>query len=243
MPGRLTPGCETAMPEPQIHIVEDDQSIREMLRAVLIGHGYNVVTHDSGEAALNDTTTRVADLVILDVGLPGIDGLTVCSELRRAGRAEPILMLTARHSVTDRVEGLDSGADDYLVKPFALEELLARVRAMLRRDTRPAGTSDDAKLALGDLTVDVHTRQVTRAGQQIVLTKLEFDLLHLLVRNSPNVLPRDTIIERVWGYEPGSGSNSLEVFVSQLRRKLEGVHPERLIHTTRGVGYCARADQ
>ena len=223
-----------------VTIVEDDQSVREMLAAVLGHEGYVVTSHDTGGAALADPTTRSADVIVLDIGLPDTDGLVVCERLRADGHVGPILMLTARHTVGDRVAGLDSGADDYLVKPFALDELLARVRAMARRTTATVSTADTQRMTLGDLEVDLGTRTVTRSGAAIELTKYEFELLRLLVANAPMVLSRDVLYERVWGYDQENASNSLEVFVSQLRKKLEAGGGARLIHTVRGVGYTAR---
>ncbi len=223
-----------------VTIVEDDQSVREMLAAVLSHEGYAVTSHDTGGAALADPATRTADVIVLDIGLPDTDGLVVCERLRADGHTGPILMLTARHTVGDRVAGLDSGADDYLVKPFALDELLARVRAMARRTAIVTPTVDAQQLSLGDLDVDLGTRTVRRSGVPIELTKYEFELLRLLVANAPLVLSRDVLYERVWGYDQENASNSLEVFVSQLRKKLEADGGERLIHTVRGVGYTAR---
>lgn len=223
-----------------VTIVEDDLSVREMLAAVLTHEGYAVTSHDSGEAALADPGTAAADVIVLDIGLPDTDGLVVCERLRSNGYAGPILMLTARHTIGDRVAGLDAGADDYLVKPFALDELLARVRAMARRTTVTAVSPDGHRLELGDLVVDLGTRTVTRGDAAVDLTKFEFELLHLLVANAPMVLSRDVLYDRVWGYDQENASNSLEVFISQLRKKLEAGGGDRLIHTVRGVGYTAR---
>ena len=181
------------------------------------------------------------DAAIIDIGLPGIDGLEVCRRLRANGRTAPVMMLTARHEVQDRVLGLDAGADDYLVKPFALDELLARVRALHRRHGT-AASAVDTQLELDDLTIDPGTRVATRGEDPLDLTRIEFDLLHLLVAKSPAVLTRDAIHERIWGYEQEHMSNSLEVFVSQLRRKTERDGRPRLVHTVRGVGYTARRD-
>ncbi|MEO0494723.1 MAG: response regulator transcription factor [Actinomycetota bacterium] len=223
-----------------VAIVEDDQSVREMLAAVLSHEGYDVTSHDNGRAALDDPAVGGADVVVLDIGLPDTDGLEVCARLRGAGHVGPILMLTARHTVGDRVAGLDAGADDYLVKPFALDELLARVRAMARRTTTiPAVDAD--RLTLDDLVIDLGMRTVVRGGGAVDLTKIEFELLRLLVANTPMVLSRDVLYERIWGYDQDNASNSLEVFVSQLRKKLEADGRARLIHTVRGVGYTARA--
>ena len=220
----------------RLSIVEDDRSLRETLAAVLSHEGLEVSAYATAEDLLR--APGVGDLVILDVGLPGIDGLGCCSELRRRRFDGPILMLTARHEVPDRVRGLDAGADDYLVKPFALEELLARVRSMTRRRA-PATAS--GTVALDDVIVDVDRREATRAGRPLRLTKLVFDLVRLLVENSPRVLTRDVLHDRVWGYDGEHMSNSLEVAVSQLRRKLEAAGEPRLIHTVRGVGYVARS--
>ncbi len=222
-------------------VIEDDQSLREMLSSILSANGYHVVSFADGESAIRDHQSIDAGLAIIDVGLPGMDGMDVCRRLRLRGRTAPVMMLTARHDVHDRVLGLDAGADDYLVKPFALDELLARVRALLRRrgGTVDGDTSD---CRIDDLVVDPHTRISTRGEDVLDLTRLEFDLLHLLVSNSPGVLTREAIHECIWGYDQEYMSNSLEVFVSQLRRKTEAGGRPRLIHTVRGVGYAARVD-
>ena len=222
-----------------VTVVEDDQSVREMLAAVLGHEGYDVATHATARSALAAASTRTAAVAVVDIGLPDLDGLELCKRLRSGGHTGSILMLTARHTVGDRVSGLDAGADDYLVKPFALDELLARVRALGRRhgigvERIPPGVE------LGDLVIDVGTRRVTRSGAPIDLTKFEFELLHLLVANAPTVLSRDQLYQRVWGYDQENASNSLEVFISQLRRKLEADGGDRLIHTVRGIGYTAR---
>ncbi len=220
-------------------VVEDDRSVREMLCTVLADEGHHVAAHSDGETAIVDTATDRCDLLIVDLGLPGIGGLDLCRHVRRRGRTDPILILTARSDVTDRVDGLDAGADDYLVKPFALDELLARVRALIRRrDFR----ANPESLVLGDLSIDRDTRTARRGDEPLDLTRLEFDLLLLLVVRSPAVLRRDEIHEQIWGYDQQHMSNSLEVFVSQLRRKTELTGRPRLIHTVRGVGYTARAD-
>lgn len=221
----------------RLAIVEDDRSLRETLAAVLEHQRHHVSAFGSAEELLQDVDAP--DLVILDVGLPGMDGVACCAELRRRHFDGPILMLTARHEVPDRVRGLDAGADDYLVKPFALDELLARVRSMARRT---ASTRHGTVLTLGDLVIDVDRREVSRDGEPMPLTKLEFDLAHLLVANSPRVLTREVIHDRVWGYDGEHMSNSLEVAISQLRRKLEASRRSRLVHTVRGVGYVARVD-
>ena len=206
---------------------------------VLEYQDYAVVQAVTGEAGLQLVESERPELVILDINLPGIDGIETCRRLRKRGVDTPVLMLTARQEVADRVQGLDAGADDYLPKPFALDELLARVRSMLRRVGRNAAHGAPV-LEIGDLVLDPAARTVTRGGTAIELTKIEFDLLELLVANTGTVLTRDVIQERVWGYDDDLGSNSLEVFVSAVRRKTEDGGGERLIHTIRGVGYVAR---
>lgn len=187
-------------------------------------------------AGLEQLGIQPADAIILDVMMPRLDGLGMARHLRALGDRTPILMLTARHDVSNRVEGLDAGADDYLVKPFALDELLARIRALLRR----SGASDDHALQLADLTLDPATRQVHRGDREVQLTKTEFDLLELLLANRRIVLTRDVIMDRIWGYSFETSSNPLEVYVGYVRRKLEADGEPRLIHTVRGVGYVAR---
>ena len=206
---------------------------------VLEYQDYAVVQAVTGEDGLQLIESERPELVILDINLPGIDGIETCRRLRKRGVDTPVLMLTARQEVADRVQGLDAGADDYLPKPFALDELLARVRSMLRRVGRNA-VQGATVLEIGDLVLDPAARTVTRGGTAIELTKIEFDLLELLVANTGTVLTRDVIQERVWGYDDDLGSNSLEVFVSAVRRKTEDGGGERLIHTIRGVGYVAR---
>ena len=191
----------------------------------------------TGWPASSPSPTGRPDLVVLDVMMPGLDGLAVCRRVRDAGDRTPILMLTARHELDDRVAGLDAGADDYLVKPFALEELLARVRALLRRAVPSA---DSHSLGVGDLVLEPASRTVRRSGRAIELTKTEFDLLELLMLNAGIVLSRDTIYERIWGIDFETSSNSLDVYVGYLRRKTEAEGEERLIHTVRGVGYVVR---
>ena len=223
-----------------VTVVEDDQSVREMLAAVLGHEGYVVSTHATARSALAAASTRTASVVVVDIGLPDLDGFELCKRLRSGGHTGSILMLTARHAVGDRVSGLDAGADDYLVKPFALDELLARVRALARRHGIGIELIADGRRELGALVIDPGTRTVTRSGTPIELTKFEFELLYLLVLNAPMVLSRDVLYERVWGHDQENASNSLEVFVSQLRRKLEADGGDRLIHTVRGIGYSAR---
>ncbi len=220
-------------------MVEDDQGVRESLAMVLEFQGLEVVQAKTGEAALVSVAELDPDAILLDINLPGIDGLELCRRLRARGDNRPVLMLTARHEVGDRVVGLDAGADDYLAKPFALEELLARVRALLRRTATVTEVPSQQKL--DDLVLDTASRRVTRAGNEIVLTKIEFDLLELLITNSDIVLTRDTIYSRIWGYEEDLASNTLEVFVSSLRKKITTDGAKPLIHTIRGVGYVARA--
>jgi two-component system response regulator MprA len=222
-----------------ILVVDDERAVRESLRRALELEGYDVELAEDGEAALErlEGTTR-ADAVILDVLMPGIDGLEVCRRLRAGANAVPVLMLTARAEVDSRVAGLDAGADDYLPKPFALAELLARLRALLRR----AANGDDTTgiLRFADLQVDLGTREVRRGSMAIELTRTEFSLLELFLRNPRQVLTRSIIFERVWGYDFGPTSNSLDVYIGYLRRKTEEGGASRLIHTVRGVGYALR---
>ncbi len=198
--------------------------------------GYAVTTAVHGADALDQVARAPVDLIVLDVLMPIVDGFDACRRLRERGNATPVLVLTARDAVEDRVAGLEAGADDYLVKPFALRELLARVRALLRRSQ-----SRRDVLGYADLTLDVTARRVTRAGQVIELTKIEFDLLELLLRNAEQVLSYDLILERVWGFGEAPASNALQVFVGFLRRKLEAGGRPRLVHNVRGVGYVIRA--
>lgn len=217
-------------------MVDDDPGVRTAVGRALSFEGYEVIEADDGASALALVVAEAPDAVVLDLGMPRIDGLEVCRRLRAEGSTTPILVLTARHQVTDRVAGLDAGADDYLVKPFALEELLARLRALLRRAGQDAGDA----LSLGDLTLDPATRHVERGGEPIPLTRTEFNLLELLLSNAGHVLTRDVIFERVWGYDFDVTSNSLDVYIGYLRRKTEAGDRSRLIHTVRGVGYVAR---
>jgi len=221
----------------QILVVEDDQGIADTLRRGLIFEGYRVDVVYDGKEALAAARDHPPDLVVLDWMLPGLDGLEVCKRLRAASDV-PILMLTAKDSIPDRVVGLDAGADDYLVKPFAFDELLARVRALLRR----AGPPQAEVLHFADLEMDTGTRQARRGGKAIELTAKEYMLLELFMRNPRNVLTRDVIYDRVWGYDFGGESNIIEVYVRYLRRKLEADGLRRLIHTVRGVGYVLRED-
>jgi len=226
----------------RILVVEDERAIASMLRRGLALDGYTVTVAEGGKAALDAVRDRSPDLVVLDLMLPDLDGLEVARRLRAAGEHMPVLMLTARDGVSDRVRGLDAGADDYLVKPFALDELLARVRALLRRATAVAPTNGHVSEALrfADLTIDLGTREVRRGERHIELTAREFDLLVLFLRNPRQVLPRDLIMDRVWGEDFYGESNVLEVYVRALRTKLEEGNESRLIHTVRGVGYAFR---
>jgi len=219
----------------KILVVDDERAVRESLRRALTLEGYDVDLAADGEEALESVRRSEPDALILDVLMPGVDGLEVSRRLRRGGSKVPILMLTARDAVENRVAGLDAGADDYVTKPFALEELLARVRALLRRTT---GGEDVLRFA--DLDLDPSTRQVTRGDEQIELTRTEFALLELLMLNPRQVLTRSVIFERVWGYDFGYASNSLDVYIGYLRRKTEAGEKPRLIQTVRGVGYALR---
>ncbi len=220
----------------RILVVDDDAGVRQAVGRALVFEGYDVTQAGDGSEALRLIAAERPDAIVLDVVMPEIGGLDVCRELRATGDDLPILVLTARHSVADRVAGLDAGADDYLVKPFALEELLARLRALLRRSEATA----DEVLTLGDLTLSPGSRLVERAGAPVELTRTEFNLLELLLRNAGQVLTRELILDRVWGYDFQTTSNSLEVYVGYLRRKTEAAGGDRLIHTVRGVGYVAR---
>jgi two-component system response regulator MprA len=211
--------------------------VRESLRRALALEGYDIeLAADGAEALARLHANGGFDAMLLDVLMPGVDGLEVCRRLRSAGSRLPVLMLTARDAVEDRVEGLDAGADDYVVKPFALEELLARVRALLRR----AVTEPDGVLRFADLELDASSRTVRRGGESIELTRTEFNLLELFMLNPRQVLTRSLIFERVWGYDFGFSSNSLDVYIGYLRRKTEAGGRPRLIHTVRGVGYALR---
>jgi two-component system, OmpR family, response regulator MprA len=218
-------------------VVDDEPAVRDALDRALRAEGYRVSTAGDGRAALDRVAEDHPDLVVLDVLMPLMDGLEACRALRAAGDRTPILVLTARDSVADRVEGLDAGADDYLVKPFALDELLARIRALLRRSTPAAG---DRPLRFTDLELDPVTRDVRRGERQIELTRTEFLLLELFLLNPKRVLTREVIFDRVWGYDFGPSSNALEVYVGYLRRKTEADGEPRLIHTVRGVCYVLR---
>ncbi|GAC1457051.1 MAG: response regulator transcription factor [Candidatus Limnocylindrales bacterium] len=221
----------------RILLAEDDRAVRDAVDRALRGAGYQVSAVADGQAALAGARSPGLDAVVLDLGLPEIDGLAVCRQLRGEGSRVPILVLTARAGVADRVAGLDAGADDYLTKPFALDELLARLRALLRR----SGAEDhDPELRLADLSLDPNTRECRRGERLIELTRTEYLLLELFLRNPRIVLSRTRIFEHVWGYDFGPESNSLEVYVGYLRRKLESAGEPRLIHTVRGVGYVLK---
>jgi two-component system, OmpR family, response regulator MprA len=223
----------------KILVVDDERAVRESLQRALELEGYAVQLAGDGEEALERLAeASPADAAILDVLMPGIDGLEVCRRLRARGNTVPVLMLTARAEVDSRVAGLDAGADDYLPKPFALAELLARLRALLRR----AGNGEEASdiLRFSDLELDLGTREVRRGENSIILTRTEFSLLELFLRNPRQVLTRSVIFERVWGYDFGPTSNSLDVYIGYLRRKTEEGDAPRLIHTVRGVGYALR---
>ncbi len=223
----------------RILVVDDERAVRESLRRALELEGYEVELAGDGEEALERLASpNGVDAAILDVLMPGIDGLEVCRRLRAGGNPVPVLMLTARTEVDSRVAGLDAGADDYLPKPFALAELLARLRALLRRAGN--GDGEAATLRFADLDLDPGTREVRRAGRSIELTRTEFALLELFLRNPRQVLTRSIIFERVWGYDFGPTSNSLDVYIGYLRRKTEAGDAPRLIHTVRGVGYALR---
>ena len=219
-----------------ILVIEDEPGIVDFLERGLTAQGYEVRSACDGHAALEQGRSFAPDLVILDLGLPGLDGLDVARSLR-ADDDVPILILTARDALEARVEGLDAGADDYLVKPFERQELLARMRALLRR--RPPRGS--APLRVGDLLLNVDTHEVTRAEREIELTQREFELLEYLMRNERIVISRQRLLDEVWGYDPFSTTNTIEVFVSNLRRKLEAGGEQRLLHTIRGAGYVLRA--
>ena len=221
----------------KILIADDERAVRESLRRALELEGYQIeLAADGREALYRLETESQPDAIVLDVLMPGVDGLEVARTIRRSGSRVPILMLTARTQVEDRVEGLDAGADDYVTKPFALEELLARLRALLRRTAEGSGEA----LRFADLELDPGTREVRRGGESIELTRTEFSLLELFMLNPRQVLTRSAIFERVWGYDFGYGSNSLDVYIGYLRRKTEAGGKPRLIHTVRGVGYALR---
>jgi two-component system response regulator MprA len=221
----------------KVLVAEDDRSVRDSIVRALTFEGYEVSTAADGAEALLAVVETQPDVIVLDILMPNVDGLSACRRLRERGDRTPVLMLTARHEVSDRVAGLDAGADDYLVKPFALDELLARLRALLRRTSM---SGDDSVLRVSDLSLDPARRQAWRGDRELELTKTEFDLLELLLFNAGIVLTREQIYERIWGFDFETSSKSLDVYISYLRRKTEEAGESRLIHTVRGVGYTAR---
>ncbi|HEY2570395.1 MAG TPA: response regulator transcription factor [Solirubrobacteraceae bacterium] len=221
----------------RVLVVDDDRAVRDALRRVLTLGGYEVQTAEGGAEAIEAVVQSVPDAVVLDVGMPEIDGLEVCERLRRLGNRVPILMLTARVEVSDRVAGLDAGADDYLVKPFDNDELKARLRALLRR-SGPDGDPDE--LSFAEVSLDRSRHGAAVDGRVAELTRTEYQLLELFLRNPRQVLPHSVIYDRVWGYDFGAASNALRVYVGYLRRKLQEIGARELIHTVRGVGYVMR---
>jgi two-component system response regulator MprA len=222
----------------KVLIAEDDSSVRKAVQRVLELENYQVTAVNDGKAALEALTQSHFDLAVLDVMMPFADGLTVCKEARHRGIDVPILLLTARVEIGDRVAGLDAGADDYLVKPFVVDELLARCRALLRRN---ASGSSVSILRVGDLTLNTLSREVHRGEREIMLTKTEFDLLELLMQQPGTVISRDTIYEAIWGYNFETNSKSLDVYIGYLRRKTEEGNESRVVYTVRGVGYTVKA--
>jgi two-component system response regulator MprA len=218
-------------------VVDDDRALRDVLRRALALAGYDVRLAESGAEALSQVTSAVPDAVVLDIGLPDIDGLEVCRLLRREGNRVPVLMLTARDAVSDRIDGLDAGADDYLIKPFDIDELQARIRALLRRAGDDGGLDG---LSFAELALDPARHGVVVQDKFVELTRTEYQLLELLMLNPRRVLPHSLIYDRVWGYDFGPTSNALRVYVGYLRRKLEDAGARSLIHTVRGVGYALR---
>ncbi|WP_329300450.1 response regulator transcription factor [Streptomyces sp. NBC_00659] len=228
----------------RILIVDDEPAVRDALKRSLAFEGYDTEVAVDGADALEKATAYQPDLVVLDIQMPRMDGLTAARRMRGAGTTTPILMLTARDTVGDRVTGLDAGADDYLVKPFELDELFARIRALLRRSSYAASAGavvEDDALAFGDLRMDLSTREVTRAGRPVELTRTEFTLLEMFLAHPRQVLTREQILKAVWGFDFEPSSNSLDVYVMYLRRKTEAGGEPRLVHTVRGVGYVLRS--
>jgi two-component system response regulator MprA len=216
-------------------VVDDDRALRDALRRALTLAGYDVRLAETGAEALSQTTSAIPDAIVLDIGLPDIDGLEVCRLLRREGNRVPVLMLTARDAVADRIDGLDAGADDYLIKPFDVDELKARLRALLRRTGSP-----DGGLSFEELKLEPDRHGVSVGEKFVELTRTEYQLLELLLLNPRRVLPHSLIYDRVWGYDFGPTSNALRVYIGYLRRKLEDAGARDLIHTVRGVGYSLR---
>ena len=233
-----------AAPEtkPHVLVVDDDRAVRESLRRSLEFNGYTVSMAADGAEALAGISTVNPDAIVMDVMMPRLDGIETTKALRSVGNQVPILVLTARDAVGDRVEGLDAGADDYLTKPFALEELLARLRALLRRIGPPPGEDHDELLEFADLSMDLASREVRRGDRMMTLTRTEFTLLELFLRRPRRVLERSFILEEVWGFDFPTTANSLEVYIGYLRRKTEAEGESRLLHTVRGVGYVLRED-
>jgi two-component system response regulator MprA len=229
----------TTAGKPRVLVVDDDKAVRESLRRSLEFNGYDVSLASDGAEALATIGGIGPDVVVLDVMMPRLDGLETTKALRQAGNDLPILLLTARDAVGDRVEGLDAGADDYMSKPFALQELLARLRALLRRVVPPDSPQDEV-LTFGDLSMELATREVRRGERRIELTRTEFTLLEMFLRRPRRVLERSFILEEVWGYDFPTTANSLEVYVGYLRRKTEAEGEPRLIHTVRGIGYVLK---
>lgn len=233
--------------EARILVVDDEPAVREALRRSLAFEGYAVQTAVDGLDALDKAASYAPDLIVLDIQMPRMDGLTAARRLRASGSVTPILMLTARDTVGDRVTGLDAGADDYLVKPFELDELFARVRALLRRSSyataQASGAAQEDALTFGDLRMDLATREVTRGGRPVELTRTEFTLLEMFLAHPRQVLTREQILKTVWGFDFEPSSNSLDVYVMYLRRKTEAGGEPRLVHTVRGVGYALRAGE
>jgi two-component system response regulator MprA len=225
---------------PHVLVVDDDRAVRESLRRSLEFNGYDVSLAGDGAEALAGISTHRPDAVVMDVMMPRLDGIETTRALRGVGNDVPILVLTARDAVGDRVDGLDAGADDYLTKPFALEELLARLRALLRRSLSGEPADADERLTFADLSMDIATREVRRGARAIELTRTEFSLLELFLRRPRRVLDRSFILEEVWGFDFPTTANSLEVYVGYVRRKLEAEGEPRLLHTVRGVGYVLR---
>ena len=221
----------------RVLVVDDDRSLRDAVRRALSLAGYEVDVAEGGQQGLTQIAAAEPDAVVLDIGMPDIDGLEVCRRLRDSGNRVPILMLTARDAIEDRIDGLDAGADDYLVKPFDVGELKARLRALMRRS---GAAAEPEELTFGELRLDTGRHGATVNGQLVELTRTEFQLLELLMRNSRRVLPHSVIYDRVWGYDFGPESNALRVYIGYLRRKIEDAGAPRLIHTVRGVGYVLR---
>lgn len=224
----------------RILVVDDDRAVRESLRRSLQFNGYTVDLAEDGQQAMDSVVRQRPDAMVLDMMMPRVDGLEVCRRLRSIGDDLPVLVLTARDAVSDRVAGLDAGADDYLPKPFALEELLARLRALLRRSSTTDIEDTSDELSFADLSLNPATREVVRGGRPISLTRTEFSLLELFLRHPRQVLTRGRILESVWGYDFPTSGNALEVYVGYLRRKTEADGEPRVIHTVRGVGYVLR---